>query len=141
VHCATPEESGSAEHPLIALPFEVNPTVPVGPDPPVSVAVKVTLCPKMMELLLDVTVVVVCVPPATGVHDADVELLALLSVNTIDGHTSLVSAAGVLTRVRLFDSAVYPPVSQLGEVAAPLSTSVLTRIVDPELNWAWLPLP
>jgi hypothetical protein len=55
------EESTTAEHPLIVVPFDVNPTVPVGDDPPVTVAVKVTDCPKVEGFRLEPTLVVVAV--------------------------------------------------------------------------------
>jgi hypothetical protein len=43
-HCAEPELNVTAEQPLIVVPFEVNPTVPVG-ESPATVAVNVTDCP------------------------------------------------------------------------------------------------
>ena len=42
VHTAKPEESVTAEHPLIEAAFEVKPTVPVGDAPPLTDAVNVT---------------------------------------------------------------------------------------------------
>jgi hypothetical protein len=145
VHCAAPEESGTAEQPLIELPFELNPTVPVGEFPPLTVAVKVTLCPEVEGFRLDLTVVVVCACSGSGVHDFAVGLLPLLSVNTIDGKSTLDSVAGVPTSVRLFVSPVYPVGAHWGGANAPSLTSVLTAtvatVVDPRLNWAALLSP
>jgi hypothetical protein len=47
VHCAWPEARVTAEHPPIAVPFEVKLTVPVGEEPPLTVAVKVTAWPEV----------------------------------------------------------------------------------------------
>jgi hypothetical protein len=40
-------------------PFEVKPTVPVGEEPPFTVAVSVTCCPEVEGFALEATVVVV----------------------------------------------------------------------------------
>ncbi len=60
VHAAVrPEVSATAEQPLIAVPFELNETVPVGVGGPVGVmvAVKVTDCPAVEGFKLDARVV------------------------------------------------------------------------------------
>jgi len=64
---------------------------------------------------------------------------ALLSVNTIAGDAPPIGQQGfgVVTRVRLLVSPVVPVFSQVGAIVVPLSTLVLTTIVDPVLKTAW----
>jgi hypothetical protein len=54
-----PDASMSPEHPVMATPFAVKPTVPVGDPPPVTLAVKVTDCPMVDGFTLEATVVTV----------------------------------------------------------------------------------
>jgi hypothetical protein len=61
VHAAVRDAlSGTAEHPVMVVPLEVNATVPVGSGGPtgVTVAVKVTGWPSVDGFLLETTVVV-----------------------------------------------------------------------------------
>jgi hypothetical protein len=58
-HNALPDENVTDPQPVIVVPFEVKPTVPVGEDPPLTVAVNVTDCPEMDGFRLETTVVVV----------------------------------------------------------------------------------
>ena len=61
-HLALLEASVTAEQPLSAAPFEVKLTEPVGDDPPLTVAVKVTDAPNLAGLVLEVRLVVVARP-------------------------------------------------------------------------------
>jgi hypothetical protein len=49
-HWAVPKDNVTAEQPVMNVPFEVNATVPVGDDPPLTVAVKTTAWPAVEGL-------------------------------------------------------------------------------------------
>ena len=63
-HSADPEASVTDEQPLMAAPFEVKPSVPVGKDPDTA-AVNVTAWPTVDGFRLETKTVVVVAPLTT----------------------------------------------------------------------------
>jgi hypothetical protein len=59
MHCATPEESVTDPQPLMVDALAINPTVPDGEAPPLTVAANVTDCPEVDGFGLEVKAVVV----------------------------------------------------------------------------------
>ena len=59
VQAALPEERVIPEQPLIVSPFAVKATVPVGEEPPLTVAVNVTASPAVEGFREELRVVVV----------------------------------------------------------------------------------
>ena len=59
MHVAWLDESVTAAQPLMVVPFSVKPTLPVGEEPPSTIAVKVTARPMVEGFMLEDTTVVV----------------------------------------------------------------------------------